>query len=143
MISPAGLRLIRLFESFSAMPYICAGGYKSILYGHVIKPGEVFDLPASLEIGEIILLQDVSVAERAISRLIRVPLTQNMEDSLLSWTFNLGSGALQASTLRAVINRMEYDEAPDQIRRWIYAGGRKLRGLIKRREIEARLFSCG
>ena len=143
MISPVGLRLIRLFESFSPVPYICPAGYPTILYGHVIKPGEVFDLPASLEIGEIILLKDVGVSERAISRLIRVPITQNMEDSLLSWTFNLGSGALQASTLRAVINRQEYDEAPDQIRRWIYAGGRRLNGLIKRREIEARLFSCG
>ena len=143
MISPVGLRLIRLFESFSPVPYICPAGYPTILYGHVIKPGEVFDLPLSPESGEIILLQDISIAERAISRLIRVPITQNMEDSLLSWTFNLGSGALQASTLRAVINRQEYDEAPDQIRRWIYAGGRRLNGLIKRREIEARLFSCG
>ena len=141
MISPAGLRLIRLFESFSAIPYICAGGYKSIAYGHLVKPGEAFDLPLSPENGDIILLKDVSVAERAISRLIRVSLTQNQWDALTSWTFNLGSGALQASTLRQVINRGDLDEAPDQIRRWVYAGGRRLNGLVKRREIEARLFA--
>ena len=143
MISPAGLRLIRLFESFSAMPYICAGGYQTLGFGHVVRPGEAFDLPLSLESGEKLLLANVSKTERAISRLIRVPLSQNQWDALTSWTFNLGGGALQASTLRQVINRGDLDEAPDQIRRWVYAGGRKLRGLVKRREIEARLFACG
>jgi lysozyme len=141
MISPGGLSLIRSFESFSPTFYVCAGGYKSIAYGHVVKPGEVFNLPLSPENGEIILLKDVGVAERAISRLIHVPLSQNQWDSLTSWTFNLGSGSLERSTLRAVINRQEYDEAPDQIKKWIYAGGRKLRGLVIRREIEARLFA--
>jgi len=143
MISNNGLRLIRAFESFSPIPYVCPAGYKTLGYGHVVKPTEVFDLPLSPESGKIILLKDVGVSERAISRLIRVPLSQNQWDALTSWTFNLGSGALQSSTLRSVINRQEYDEAPDQIRRWIYAGGRRLNGLIKRREIEARLFACG
>jgi len=141
MISPNGIRLIKSFESFSPIPYICPAGYSTILWGHVIKSGEVFDHPYTEEEGEPILLKDISVAERANSRLIRVPLTQNMEDSLISFTFNLGSGALQASTLRQVINRQEYEEAPAQIRRWIYAGGRRLSGLIKRRYIEARLFA--
>jgi len=143
MISPAGLRLIRLFESFSPTLYRDMAGLWTVGWGHLVKPGEVFDLPLSPENGEIVLLRDVSVAERAISRLIRVPLNQNMFDSLTSWTFNLGSGALQASMLRQVINRGDLDEAPAQIRRWVYAGGRKLKGLIRRREVEARLFACG
>ena len=141
MISPGGLRLIKGFESFSPIPYVCSGGYLTVLWGHVIKKGEIFDHPYTEDEGEPILLYDISVAERAISRLIHVSLNQNQTDSLGSWVYNLGSGALQASTLRQVINREEFDEAPDQIRRWIFAGGRKLRGLITRREIEARLFA--
>jgi len=141
MISPGGLRLIKGFESFSPIPYVCSGGYLTVLWGHVIKKGEIFDHPYTEDEGEPILLYDISVAERAISRLIHVPLSQNQWDSLGSWVYNLGSGALQASTLRQVINREEFDEVPSQIRRWIYAGGRKLKGLIARREIEARLFA--
>lgn len=140
MISTAGLSLIRSFESFSATIYICPAGFPTVGFGHVVKPTEMFDLPLSPENGEAILLRDVSVAERAISRLIRVPLNQEMLDSLGSWVYNLGSGALQASTLRSKINRREYDEAPNEIRRWVFAGGKKLKGLVCRREIEARLF---
>ena len=141
MISPGGLRLIKGFESFSPIPYVCSGGYLTVLWGHVIKKGEIFDHPYTEEEGEPIFLKDISVTERAISRLIRVPLSQNQEDSLTSWVYNLGGGALQRSTLRAVINRQEYDEAPAEILKWIYAGGRKLRGLVIRRIIEARLFA--
>jgi lysozyme len=143
MISPVGIRLIKGFESFSPILYLCPAQVWSVGFGHVVKPGEVFDLPLSPESGEIILLRDVSVAERAISRLIHVPLSQNQWDAITSFVFNLGSGALQASMLRQVINRGDLDEAPTQIRRWVYAGGRKLKGLIARREIEARLFACG
>ena len=140
MISSAGLRLIRSFESFSPLPYLCPAGYKTLGWGHVVKPGELFDLPLSQENAETLLLKDVGYTERAISRLIRVPLKQEMFDSLGSWVYNLGSGALQRSTLRIVLNRGEYVEAPNEIRRWIFVGARKIKGLIYRREIEARLF---
>ena len=74
-------------------------------------------------------------------RQIRVPLSQNQFDALTSWVFNLGEGRLQASTLRRVINRGSHSEAPREIRRWVYAGGRKLAGLARRREAEAALYA--
>lgn len=85
---------------------------------------------------------DVLLAANAVERLISVPLNQNQFSALVSFTFNLGGGALQRSSLRRVLNRAEYDAAPDEIRKWVWAGGHKLPGLIKRRNAEAGLY-CG
>ena len=91
--------------------------------------------------------QDAQIAERAVLRLINVPLTDGQFDSLVSFTYNLGSGALQRSTLRRKINREEHAEVPEQLActelrfmRWVWAGGRKLKGLVRRRETEASLY---
>lgn len=62
-------------------------------------------------------------------------------DALVSFTYNLGSGALQRSTLRRVINRQSHHNVPSQLMRWVWAGGRKLRGLVRRREAEANLYA--
>jgi lysozyme len=59
----------------------------------------------------------------------------------VSFTYNLGSGALQRSTLRRVINRQNHHNVPAQLMRWVWAGGRKLRGLVRRREAEALLYA--
>lgn len=69
-------------------------------------------------------------------RLIKVPLTDGQFDALVSFTFNLGSGALQRSTLRRKVNREEHADVPREFLRWVWAGGKKLKGLIKRREAE-------
>ena len=58
-------------------------------------------------------------------------------DALVSFTFNLGSGALQRSTLRRKVNREEHNDVPAEFVRWVYAGGRKLVGLVRRRNAEA------
>ena len=73
-------------------------------------------------------------------RLIRVPLADGRFDALGSFTFNLGAGALQRSTLRRRVNREEHDAVPPEFRRWVWAGGRKLKGLIRRREVEAEFY---
>ncbi len=78
---------------------------------------------------------------RVFLRLIKVPLTDGQFDALVSFTFNLGSGAFQRSTLRRKVNREEHDEAPEQFMRWVWAGGRRLRGLVKRREAEIGLYT--
>lgn len=54
---------------------------------------------------------------------------------------NLGAGALQRSTLRRKVNRGEHSLVPREFRRWVWAGGRRLRGLIRRREAEVGLYS--
>ena len=88
-----------------------------------------------------LLRRDVEIAERAVLRLIRVPIDDGRFDALGSFTFNLGAGALQRSTLRRKVNREEHDAVPDEFRRWVWAGGRKLKGLIRRREAEAELYA--
>lgn len=75
-----------------------------------------------------------------VLRLINVPLTNGQFDSLVSFTFNLGTGALQRSTLRRKVNREEHEEVPAQFKRWVWAGGRKLKGLERRRSAESCLY---
>ena len=78
--------------------------------------------------------------ERAVLRLWPVPLTQGQYDALVSFSFNLGAGALQSSTLRRKIMRGDYEGAADEFPRWVFAGGRRMVGLVRRREAKRALF---
>ncbi len=80
---------------------------------------------------EELLRRDVKTAERAVLRLIRMPLEDGRFDALCSFAFNLGAGALQRSTLRRKVNREEHDAVPGEFQRWVWAGGRRLKGLIQ------------
>ena len=142
-ITKDGLSLIKRFEGFGPHIYKDAAGYPTIGYGHLLRTGEaeLFKNGISEAAGEALLIKDVLIAEQAVLRLIRVPLTNGQFDALVSFTFNLGSGALQRSTLRRKVNREEHDEVPVQLLRWIYAGGRRLRGLMRRRKAEAALYT--
>lgn len=135
-----GLRLIRRFEGFSATPYVCPAGYLTVGYGHVVKNPDAFRQPITENEATEILAVDVETAERAVLRLISVPLTDGQFDALVSFTFNLGAGALQRSTLRRKINREEHEDVPAEFLRWVWAGGRKLPGLIRRRQAESALY---
>lgn len=141
--SQEGIELIKHHEGFVPHIYMDAAGFPTIGYGHLIKQGEDFSNGISRKQGEDLLRHDLRIAERAVLRLIDAPLTQPQFDALVSFTFNLGSGALQRSTLRRVINRGEHYDVPQQMRRWVFAGGRKLRGLIRRRDDEAALYMSG
>ena len=94
------------------------------------------------ETGEELLRKDVGAADRAVLRLIRVPLTDGKFDAPVPFTFNLGSGALQRSTLRRKVNREEHAEVPAEFMRWVWAGGRRLKGLERRRRTEAALYAA-
>jgi lysozyme len=142
-LTQAGLDLIERFEGFSPCIYVCPAGYETIGYGHVVRDGERdrFADGIAEDEAEDLLRWDVGVAERAVLRLISVPLTNGQFDSLVSFTFNLGGGALQRSTLRRKVNREEHTLVPAEFHRWVWAGGRKLRGLKRRREAEARIYA--
>jgi lysozyme len=137
-ITQAGIDLIKRFEGLSPTVYICPAGYPTIGYGHVVKPDERQQFAGGIttEQAETLLRQDVQTAESAVLRLITVPLTDGQFDALVSFTFNLGAGALQRSTLRRKINRRDYAAVPAEFRKWVWAGGRKLEGLVRRREAE-------
>ena len=140
-ITQNGLDLIKRFEGFSRTVYFCPAGYPTIGYGHVVKDDEDFSAGIDEAQAEELLRQDAQIAERAVLRLINVQLTDGQFDALVSFTYNLGGGALQRSTLRRKINREEHTEVPEQFMRWVWAGGCKLKGLVRRRAAEAGLYA--
>jgi lysozyme len=98
------------------------------------------DEPVSRGIAEQLVQMELRHVDAAISKLIKVPLTQNQFDALASFTFNLGSGRLQSSTLRAKVNRLDYDGAADEFPKWRRAAGKILPGLVRRRAEERQLW---
>ena len=142
-LTDEGLALIKCFEGFAPEVYICPGGWPTIGYGHVVREHERERFADGIDeaAAEVLLRRDVETAERAVLRLIRVPLEDGRFDALCSFTFNLGAGAVQRSTLRRKVNRKEHGAVPREFRRWVWAGGRKLKGLVRRREAEAELYA--
>jgi len=135
----AGIEIIKFFEGFSPIPYLCPAGYNTIGYGHLIKQDEVFE-SITLTEAEELLIKDLRKAENAVKKLITHELNENQFSALVSFVYNLGSGHLQASTLRTRINRDGVEGLENEFLKWVFAGGRKLNGLIRRRTAEAELF---
>ena len=92
-------------------------------------------------LGDELLRNDLHNAELAVANLIDVPLTSNQRSALISFTFNVGAGNLQRSTLRKKLLAGDYDAVPDQLLRWTKGGGKVLPGLVRRRKAEAKLWS--
>lgn len=90
-----------------------------------------------------LLRQDLRSSEAAVKRAVKVPVTQDQYDALVSLTFNIGPGALQRSTLVRRLNAGQCAEAAAQFSRWVYARGQKLPGLVRRRAEERALFAAG
>ena len=144
-ISNKGLQLIRKYEGCKTTPYRCPAGLYTVGYGHVIGNG--LQLPdqfnRTFSLGEIdeLLRTDLARFEQGVLRYCPVYLTQCQFDALVSFSFNLGLGVLQRSTLRQKINRGDADAAK-VILKYNMAGGRILKGLIRRRQAEYRLFTA-
>ncbi len=134
--------LIKQFEGLSLKPYRCPAGYNTIGYGHVIKDFEepLFKAGIGNSEAEIMLIGDMNLANQALTRLVSVPLNHQQRAALVSFVFNVGAGAFQASTMRQKLNRREYTDAAEQFLRWIHGGGRPLPGLVRRRHAERALF---
>ena len=90
-----------------------------------------------------LLTGDAGKAAGSVRRLIKVPLNQHQLDALISFTFNCGEGSLAASTLRKRLNRGEYKAVPSELNKWVMSGGKRLPGLVRRRQAEGALFSHG
>jgi len=137
--SDEGISLIKKFEGCRLEPYFCSGNVLTIGYGHTKDVIE--NMSITEDTAEALLKEDLKDFEEQVSNLVKVELNQNQFDALIAWTFNLGSGNLSSSTLLKKLNNSEYDEVPEQIKRWNKAGGKVLEGLVRRREAEALLFS--
>ena len=144
LINERGIELVKSFEGLALRPYVCAGGVNSVGYGATrssdgrpIDP----DMEAISETeAEALLLRDLESSQGWVSRLIKTTLTENQYSALTSFTFNVGAGALQRSTLRMKLNREEYQGAADEFPKWKFANKRILAGLIRRRAAERSLF---
>lgn len=139
--SQSGVNLIKSFEGFRSKAYICPAGVLTIGYGHTgsdVKSDSVIEVQRA----EILLRKDLVRFEEAVKRLVKIPLNQNQFDALVSFTYNLGIGALEESTLLRRLNAKESpcDVAKEELPRWNKAGGKVLSGLTRRRMAEADLF---
>lgn len=138
-----GVKLIKLCEGFEPRPYICPAGVLSIGYGHVVKPGEDWSRGITEAEADALLREELGIYENGVLRHIRVPLSDDCYAALTSFTYNLGIGALESSTMRRMINNGQLYEAADQFPRWVFGGGKKLPGLVKRRELSRALWLRG
>lgn len=148
-VPKAAIELAKRFEGFerrvkrgteiTAVPYICPAGFWTIGYGHLCDPKHP---PISETEAEAYLARDLQSALTATLRYCPV-LASEPEGRLaaiVDFTFNLGAGRLQASTLRRRVNQRDWHAAVQELRRWVYGGGKVLSGLVARREKEAALL---
>ena len=141
-LSEQGLALIMEFEGFCATSYLCPAGKPTIGYGHVILENEQFPAQGiNQEDAKILLKQDVVMAGQAGTRFVTVPLQQHEFDALVSLVYNIGSYAFEKSSLLRILNAENRVLAAGQFTRWIYANGKKIAGLERRRCAEKALFT--
>ena len=145
--SAAGKALIKHFESFSSVPYLCPGNVWTIGWGHT--KGVTKDTkPITMAEGEILLAEDLAEFEDAVTDLVVVPITQGQFDALVSFAFNVGQDidadtiaeGLGDSTLLKMLNAGNTAGAAKQFLRWNKAKGRVLAGLTRRRAAERAMF---
>lgn len=150
-IPKAAIDLAKHFEGFerkakrgieiTAVPYICPAGFWTIGYGHLCDPKHP---PITEAEAEVYLARDLQTALAATLRYCPVLATEPEErlGAIVDFTFNLGAGRLQTSTLRRRVNQQDWHAVGQELQRWVYGGGRVLPGLVARRKAE-RLFLGG
>lgn len=137
-ISYRAIAKIKDFEGFSKKAYKCPAGVWTIGYGHTqgVKPGDVITASEA----EHLLKKDLAQYEAFVERL-NVTSQQCRFDALVDFAFNLGCAALEGSTLLKKIRECRPDtEVRAEFMRWVYAGKKKLPGLVARRQWEADRF---
>lgn len=148
IVPQAAVDLAKRFEGFHRVPkhdagrahsYICPAGYWTIGYGHLCDPKHP---PITEAEAEVYLAHDLQIALTATLRYCPVLVTEpeGRLAAIVDFTFNLGAGRLQTSTLRRRVNQRDWHGAMAQLRRWVYGGGKVLPGLVARREAEIDLM---
>ena len=151
-VPQAAIELAKHFEGFekrlkrgteiAAIPYLYPAGFWTIGYGHLCAPDHP---PITLEEAEVYLEHDMVKALTATLRYCPTSATESEGRlaAIVDFTFNLGAGWLQTSTLRRRINQRDWVASGQELRRWVYGGGKVLPGLLTRREAEAALLPGG
>ena len=133
-------RRVKRGTEITAIPYVCPAGFWTIGYGHLCDPKHP---PITEAEAEVYLARDLQSALTATLRYCPVLATEPEKRlaAIVDFTFNLGAGRLQTSTLRRRINQQDWSSAARELRRWIYGGGKVLPGLVARRNAEVDLIS--
>lgn len=137
--SEEAIQAIKGFEGLRLAAYRCPGGVWTIGYGHTkgVRDG----MACTETEADRWLREDLEESERAVTALA-VCKGQGQFDALVDFVFNLGIGSLKRSALLRCIRRGDTDEEVcRQFGRWVYSGGRKLQGLVKRREWDAKRWT--
>lgn len=142
-MSESGVKTLARFEGFSATPYKDSAGLWTIGYGHLIRSFEHFTR-VSQEDALSLLSQDVRTAEAAVNGAVKVHITQEQFDALVSFTYNVGSSAFVASTLLRLLNGGDVIAASGEFVKWnkVRIAGKltTIRGLTVRRKAEREMF---
>ena len=154
-VSKDAIEGIKKDEGVRLRPYRCPALLWTVGVGHVIDPNHIrvklderkgLSIPDGwdrvLSMAEVndILAKDLATFERGVLRLCPEGLTQGRFDALVSFSFNVGLGNLQRSTIRMKHNRGDFDGAAEGFMAWTKAGGKELPGLVKRRKHERDLY---
>lgn len=136
--------LARRFEGCRLRPYLCPAGVPTIGYGATYYEDgthvTLIDKPITKERADALLLWMVRTKYLpAVLKLCPGIDSPDRLAAIIDFTFNLGTGNLQASTLRRRVNAGRWEEVPKELRKWVKGGGRVLAGLVKRREAEVSL----
>lgn len=137
-IDQAGIDFIKEREGLRLTAYDDGGGVWTIGWGSTkgVKQG----MKITRETAEKMLKDDLVVFEGGVDALVKVPLTQNQFNVLVSFSFNVGMAAFRKSTLLKVLNQGHYDRVPNELSKWVKDNGKVVQGLVKRRALEAALF---
>lgn len=143
-ISNKGLELIKEFEGFSSVAYLCPAKIPTIGYGNTfwedgrkVRIGEQISKSKALELLEFVANKDFA---DKIFPLIKVEVNQNQFDAMVSLAYNIGVGAFSNSTLLKRVNAKDFIGAGNEFLKWDKSGGKPLSGLTRRRQREKELF---
>ena len=131
---------MRFYEGCELQAYVCASGIKTVGYGHT-GPDVHMGMTITQEQADQLLRDDLQRFEKAVADQIDVSLTQHQLDALVSWSFNVGTGAMSESTLRRRLNQGEDVNLvlSQELPKWCKGANGPLPGLVKRRDAEVKL----
>ena len=141
----AGIDLVKSFEGLSLKPYKDPLGIPTIGHGIIKYPNgkkvTMADREISAAEAEAYLIYEIEEKSQAIEKMCKVELNDNEFAALASFSYNVGSKALETSTLMKLLNAgTDRTLVADQLLRWDKAGGKQLPGLTRRRQAERALF---
>jgi lysozyme len=132
--SPDGLALIADLEGCRLTPYQCSAGVWTSGIGHtagVVPKRDITEREAAAN-----LVADVLNTEKRLAVCAPVAMPQQVYDALVSFSFNVGTGAACRSTLVSYLKRQQWWQACDQLTRWVFVNGERSTGLENRRQRE-------